>query len=117
MATIVPVQLPRNHTTPAKNSPPPDQLLAHISTNVALIVECPREARCHAHRRLPSLSNFIHQVYNKCRLTPALLVVALIYLDRLKCKLPTGSQGGMSLECPAWLYLKVLHAKYFNDRI
>lgn len=97
MATIAPQQIhyaKNSHKEIKPSTASPDQLLAHISNNVSVIVECPREARCHAERRLPKLSNFIHQVYTKCCLTPTLLVVALIYLRRLQRRLRSGSQGG-----------------------
>ncbi|CDS08283.1 hypothetical protein LRAMOSA02231 [Lichtheimia ramosa] len=96
-------------------SPPPSQLLAQISTNVAKLVECPREARSLAHRRLPSLPNFIHQVYVKCRMTPTLLTVALIYLQRLQSKLPSGSQGEYDTPYKLYLASVILASKFLED--
>ncbi|KAG2221504.1 hypothetical protein INT45_008829 [Circinella minor] len=96
-------------------SPPPDQLLAQISTNVAVIVKCPQEAGSLAHKRLPSLPNFIHQVYTKSRMTPTLLVVALIYLERLQKKLPNGSQGEYDTPYKLFLASVVLASKFLED--
>ncbi|ORY98596.1 hypothetical protein BCR43DRAFT_503415 [Syncephalastrum racemosum] len=93
----------------------PNDLLAHIATMVAGIVECPPAAQSLAERRLPKLSNFIHQVYNKCRLTPTLLVVALIYLERLQSRLPSGSQGEFDTPYKLFLASVVLASKFLED--
>ncbi|KAI9322701.1 cyclin domain-containing protein, partial [Dichotomocladium elegans] len=93
----------------------PTKLLAQISTVVAAIVECPREAKSEAHRRLPSLTNFIQQVYVKCRMTPTLLVVALVYLKRLQKKLPSGSQGEYDTPYKLYLASVVLASKFVED--
>ncbi|CAO3595080.1 unnamed protein product [Absidia cylindrospora] len=68
------------------------------------------------HRRiLPSLNSFIHQVHVKCRLSPAILVIALIYIHRLQQELPPHSKGDYDTPHKVFLAAVILACKFNDD--
>lgn len=91
--------LMNSHTSPVltfKSSPEP--LLSHMVHHVYHLVRCSNEVTYYQHALLPSLPRFIKTIYKKCRLSPAVLVVGLIYLERLKNNLPSEANGGKLLD-------------------
>jgi hypothetical protein len=72
----------------------PEPLLSYMVSNIDDLVQCSKERRYYQHLLLPALPTFIKLVYQKCRLTPTVLVIGLIYLQRLKRNLPEQAQGG-----------------------
>lgn len=76
-----------------KSSPEP--LLSYLVFNVNRLVQCSKERIYYQHMLLPDLPTFIKIIYRKCQLTPSVLVIGLIYLQRLKKNLPEQAQGGM----------------------
>lgn len=75
-----------------KSSPEP--LLSYMVYHVHHLVQCSTECEYYQHTLLPSLPRFIKSVYRKCRLSTSVLVISLIYLERLKRKLPSEANGG-----------------------
>jgi hypothetical protein len=71
-----------------------DNLIAYTAFNVKTLLECSKERIYYQQRLLPALPVFVRHVFYHCKLTPAILVVAIIYLDRLKQNLPLKSKGG-----------------------
>ncbi|KAI8137475.1 cyclin domain-containing protein [Fennellomyces sp. T-0311] len=93
----------------------PDALLAHVVSNVDSVIQC-SEARMHyQHMLLPSLQSFITSMYSRCRLTPTVLIVALIYLDRLKRNLPSQARGEFDTHYKLFLAAILLASKYIED--
>lgn len=75
----------------------PEPLLSYMVSNIDDLVQCSKERRYYQHMLLPDLPKFIKLVYQKCHLTPTVLVIGLIYLERLKKNLPEQAQGGKLL--------------------
>jgi hypothetical protein len=63
-------------------------------SNVDALVQCTKERSHYQHMLLPSLSKFIKHIFKNCKLSPTVLVIGLIYLERLKKNLPSEAQGG-----------------------
>lgn len=85
--------VPSNSTQFAfKSSPEP--LLSFMVSNVDALVQCTKERSHYQHMLLPSLSKFIKHIFKNCKLSPTVLVIGLIYLERLKKNLPSEAQGG-----------------------
>lgn len=82
------------------DSEPLFSYMAYIARN---LVQCSRERIYHQHTLLPSLPKFVKAIFKKCRLSPAVTVVGLIYLERLKKNLPNGAKGGktkgLNIQC------------------
>lgn len=71
-----------------------DHLIAYTALNVKTLLKCSKERVYYQQKLLPNIKTFIKHIYNHCKLTPTILVVALLYLDRLKHGLPQESRGG-----------------------
>jgi hypothetical protein len=71
-----------------------NSLISYTASNVKTLIDCSNERLHYQHRLLPTLHVFIKHTFYHCNLTPTILMVALIYLDRLKSSLPRKSQGG-----------------------
>lgn len=71
-----------------------DNLIAYTAYNVKTLLECSKERHYYQQRLLPTLPVFVRHIFYHCKLTPTILVVALIYLGRLKSGLPSKSKGG-----------------------
>jgi hypothetical protein len=71
-----------------------NHLIAYTASNVKTLLDCSSERLHYQHRLLPTLHVFIKHSFYYCKLTPNVLVVALIYLNRLKNNLPRKSKGG-----------------------
>lgn len=71
-----------------------DNLILYTASNVKTLLKCSKERLYYQQRLLPSLPIFIRHIFYHCKLTPTILVVALIYLQRLKSGLPRKSTGG-----------------------
>ncbi|KAI8380997.1 cyclin domain-containing protein [Radiomyces spectabilis] len=93
----------------------PEPLLLYIVSNVDSMIECSSIRQYYQHHLLPPLPVFIHHLYRYCHLTPSVLVVALIYLKRLKTKLPCQSQGEYDTPYKLFLAAVLLALKYIED--
>lgn len=71
-----------------------DNLITYTASIVKTLLECSKERIFYQQRLLPTLPVFIRHIIYRCKLEPATLVVAIIYLDRLKQNLPRKSKGG-----------------------
>ncbi|KAI7900823.1 uncharacterized protein BX663DRAFT_516640 [Cokeromyces recurvatus] len=76
-----------------KSSPEP--LLSYMTSNIDHLIECSKERIYYQHMLLPELPIFIKIIYRKCHITPTVLVIGLMYLERLKKNLPDQAQGGI----------------------
>ncbi|KAI9264416.1 cyclin domain-containing protein [Sporodiniella umbellata] len=94
---------------------PVNHLIAYTATNIKSLLECSKEKLCYQHRLLPTLDIFINHMFRHCRLTPTILVVALIYLERLKNKLPQRSRGEFDTHYKMFICAAVLASKFVED--
>lgn len=90
---IIPTHLPP--VSPSLSTKSPEALISFTIENVGSILECSTQRRSR-HEQLPHLAHFVRETYFKCQLSPTVLIVALIYLERLKSCLPVQARGGMS---------------------
>ncbi|RCI01083.1 hypothetical protein CU097_015592 [Rhizopus azygosporus] len=94
------------------DSEPLFSYMAYIARN---LVQCSRERIYHQHTLLPSLPKFVKAIFKKCRLSPAVTVVGLIYLERLKKNLPNGAKGEYDTPYKLFLAAMILATKYIED--
>ncbi|KAG2195352.1 hypothetical protein INT46_010950 [Mucor plumbeus] len=93
----------------------PEPLLSYMVSNIDDLVQCSKERRYYQHMLLPELPKFIKLVYQKCRLTPTVLVIGLIYLERLKKNLPDQAQGEYDTPHKLFLAAMIVATKYIED--
>lgn len=93
----------------------PEPLISYMVSNIDDLVQCSKEAVYYQHMLLPSLPTFIKLVYQKCRLTPTVLVIGLIYLERLKKNLPQEAQGEYDTPYKLFLAAMIVATKYIED--
>lgn len=93
----------------------PEPLLSYMVSNIDELIECSKERRYYQHMLLPELPTFIKLVYQKCRLTPTVLVIGLIYLERLKKNLPDQAQGEYDTPYKLFLATMIVATKYIED--
>ncbi|KAI8087661.1 cyclin domain-containing protein [Gilbertella persicaria] len=96
-----------------KSSPEP--LLSFMVHNIDDLVRCSKERIYYQHMLLPDLPKFIKLVYQKCRLSPTVLVIGLIYLERLKKNLPQQAQGEYDTPYKLFLAAMIVATKYIED--
>ncbi|CAO3701318.1 unnamed protein product [Rhizopus stolonifer] len=96
-----------------KSSPEP--LLSYMVHHVYHLVQCSREREYYQHTLLPSLPRFIKAVYRKCRLSTSVLVISLIYLERLKRNLPSEANGEYDTPYKLFLAAIIIATKYIED--
>ncbi|CAO3682008.1 unnamed protein product [Rhizopus stolonifer] len=92
-----------------------NHLIAYTATNVKSLLECSKERSHYQHRLLPTLDVFVKHMFYHCNLTPAILIVALIYLERLKNKLPHQSRGEFDTPYKMFISATVLASKFIED--
>ncbi|KAG0174983.1 hypothetical protein DFQ28_003435 [Apophysomyces sp. BC1034] len=93
----------------------PDPLLSYTVSNIHNLVLCSEERRHYHHKLLPNLPSFVRHIYFRCRLTPSVLVVALIYLERLKRNLPSQAQGEYDTHYKLFLAAVLIASKFLED--
>ncbi|CAO3648815.1 unnamed protein product [Mucor hiemalis] len=93
----------------------PESLLSYMVSNIDDLLQCSKERRYYQHMLLPELPTFIKLVYKKCRLTPSVLVIGLIYLERLKKNLPDQAQGEYDTPYKLFLAAMIVATKYIED--
>ncbi|KAI8981839.1 cyclin domain-containing protein [Mycotypha africana] len=93
----------------------PKPLLSYMVSNIDHLVQCSKERIYYQHLLLPELSTFIHTVYKKCKLSPTVLVIGLIYLERLKKNLPPQAQGEYDTPYKLFLAAIIIATKYIED--
>ncbi|RCH85551.1 hypothetical protein CU097_007562 [Rhizopus azygosporus] len=92
-----------------------NHLIAYTASNVKTLLECSKERSHYQHRLLPTLHVFIKHTFYHCKLTPTILVVALIYLGRLKSCLPHQSKGEFDTPYKMFIAAVVLASKFIED--
>ncbi|KAI9026672.1 cyclin domain-containing protein [Phycomyces nitens] len=106
-------QLPSSPSLRVKHSP--DPLLSYATLNVDTLIKCSKKKTYFQHRLLPDLACFIRHIYFKCHITPTVLVIGLIYLERLKASLPSQSRGEYDTPYKMFLAAVVLASKFADD--
>ncbi|KAI8333454.1 hypothetical protein BC941DRAFT_434762 [Chlamydoabsidia padenii] len=91
----------------------PEPALSFMVKKIDGLLDCSSSPR--GHRTLPSLASFVRQVYVKCRLSPAILVIALIYIQRLQQELPSDSKGDYDTPHKVFLAAIILACKFNDD--
>ncbi|CAO3641427.1 unnamed protein product [Mucor fragilis] len=92
-----------------------DNLIAYTAFNVKTLLECSKERVHYQQRLLPTLPIFVRHVFYHCKLTPTILVVALIYLGRLKNGLPHKSKGEFDTPYKMFIAAVILASKFVED--
>ncbi|CAO3670440.1 unnamed protein product [Rhizopus stolonifer] len=92
-----------------------NDLIAFTASNVKTLLECSKEKLHYQHRLLPTLHVFIKHTFYHCKLTPDILIVALIYLNRLKNSLPHKSKGEFDTPYKMFIAAVVLASKFIED--
>ncbi|KAI9470841.1 MAG: hypothetical protein EXX96DRAFT_611992 [Benjaminiella poitrasii] len=95
----------------------PEPLLSYMVSNIDDLVQCSKERRYYQHMLLPDLPTFIKIIYKKCQLTPTVLVIGLIYLERLKRNLPDEAQGEYDTPYKLFLAAMIVATKYVEDDV
>ncbi|KAI7872448.1 hypothetical protein BDF14DRAFT_1753581 [Spinellus fusiger] len=93
----------------------PELLLSYISHTTDTLIKCSEHKKYYQHRLLPDIGSFVNYIYSKCHLTPTVLVIGLIYLERLKACLPNESQGEYDTPYKMFLASVVLASKFVDD--
>ncbi|SAM07763.1 hypothetical protein [Absidia glauca] len=95
----------------------PEPALTFLVKKIDGLLDCSpyQSPTYHQRHRVPSLKNFVRQVYVKCRLSPAILVIALIYIHRLQQELPLDSKGDYDTPHKIFLAAIVLACKFNDD--
>lgn len=92
-----------------------DNLIAFTAFNVKTLLKCSTERIYYQQKLLPNLKTFIKHVYFHCKLTPTILVVSLIYLNRLKNGLPRQSRGEFDTPYKMFIAAVILASKFIED--
>ncbi|CAO0803014.1 unnamed protein product [Mucor circinelloides] len=92
-----------------------DNLIAYTAFNVKTLLECSKERLHYQQRLLPTLHIFVRHIFYHCKLTPTILVVALIYLGRLKNGLPLKSKGEFDTPYKMFIAAVILASKFVED--
>lgn len=108
---------PNSASAAALCSRSPDALLSFTANNVDSVLECSKQ-RSFMHHSLPNLQNFVRDVCQRNHVAPCVLVVALIYLDRLKRNLsnmPGRAKGKFDTPYKIFLAAILVASKYTED--
>jgi hypothetical protein len=71
-----------------------DYIIAYTTVYVDMLLTCSKQRINYQQHLLPPLKKFIKYLYSHTKLSHSVLIVTLIYLERLKSCLPSHSQGG-----------------------
>ncbi|KAJ2956417.1 hypothetical protein NQZ79_g7728 [Umbelopsis isabellina] len=93
----------------------PEALTSFTTTTARSLLPCSKQQRlCHA-GRLPSLAKFIDNVFARCQLPAPVCLVTLIYLQRLKSKLPKSARGDFDTPYRLFLAAVLASSKYMCE--
>ncbi|ORZ17925.1 hypothetical protein BCR42DRAFT_350379 [Absidia repens] len=93
----------------------PEPAFSFMVKKIDGLLDCSAAVMTGHRRTLPSLTSFVRQVYVKCRLSPAILVIALIYIHRLQQELPLDSKGDYDTPHKVFLAAVILACKFSDD--
>ncbi|RCH82822.1 hypothetical protein CU098_002798, partial [Rhizopus stolonifer] len=93
-----------------------DNLIYFTAFNVKTLLECSKERLYYQQKLLPTLPVFIRHIFHHCKLTPTILVVALIYLERLRNGLPHQSKGEFDTPYKIFIAAVILATKFIEDK-
>ncbi|KAI8986431.1 cyclin domain-containing protein [Pilobolus umbonatus] len=96
-----------------KSSPEP--FLSYMVSHISDLVPCSKKRKHYQHMLLPKLDIFIMSIYQDCHLTPAVLVIGLIYLKRVRRNLPRESHGDYDTSYKLFLAAVIIATKYIED--
>ncbi|KAI9030754.1 hypothetical protein CLU79DRAFT_731366 [Phycomyces nitens] len=92
-----------------------DRLFSYTVSTIRQLIQCSNQKSSYQHMLLPDLYTFIRHVYLQCRLTPTVLVIALIYLLRLKKNLHSHARGEYDTPYKFFLASVMVSSKYIED--
>ncbi|RCH84143.1 hypothetical protein CU098_005493 [Rhizopus stolonifer] len=91
----------------------PEAMLAFTTLTATNLLSCTNNINC---KSLPPLNDFIQNLYHKKkRLSCAVKVFTLIYLLRLKSKLPDNARGGPDTPYRLFLAALLTSSKYLSE--
>ncbi|OBZ85573.1 PHO85 cyclin-1 [Choanephora cucurbitarum] len=90
----------------------PEALSAFTTLTVNSLLSCTNQTQW---KLLPPLNEFISNLYHKKRLSCAVKAFALIYLLRLKSKLPVNARGGPDTPYRLFLAALLTSSKYLSE--
>jgi hypothetical protein len=120
-------QLPRKPGLTNLSSPP--LKTAHITEKAIQVIRCRPESSSQLpsppttpikegfDASLPSLESFIKSIVRKSKCHVPTLLVTLVYLDRLKLRLPARSSGSPSTRYRVFLATLIVASKYCNGQL
>jgi len=92
----------------------PDALLSFTANTANNLLPC-NPHRTLTHHQLPSLSRFVHEIFQQSHLPPSIMVISLIYLHRLKSKLPAQARGDFDTPFKLFLAAILVASKYTSE--
>ncbi|KAI7904048.1 uncharacterized protein BX663DRAFT_506209 [Cokeromyces recurvatus] len=92
-----------------------DNLIAYTAIHVKTLLKCSKERHYYQQRLLPTLPIFIRHIFYHCKLTPTILIIAIIYLGRLKSNLPRKSRGEFDTPYKMFIAAVILASKFAED--
>ncbi|ORE04913.1 hypothetical protein BCV72DRAFT_306885 [Rhizopus microsporus var. microsporus] len=90
-----------------------DSVLAYITVTVDTLLPC---SNCKDQQRiLPPLNEFVNNFIEKSKLPIPILLITLLYLTRLKTKLPSTAKGAYDTPYRLFLASVLTSSKYLSD--
>ncbi|OZJ05136.1 hypothetical protein BZG36_01398 [Bifiguratus adelaidae] len=91
----------------------PEAVYAFAAINATTVLRC--RQRLSSHHHFPELEEFIRFIIDNTDITPTSLVVALIYLERLRLSLPREAHGDFDTPYRLFLAAIIVASKYTSD--
>ncbi|KAI8880187.1 cyclin domain-containing protein [Backusella circina FSU 941] len=92
-----------------------NDIIGYTTVYVDMLLTCSKHRVNYQQRLLPPLKKFIKYLYLQSKLSHSVLIVALIYLERLKCCLPDHSQGEFDTPYKMLIAAIILASKFIED--
>lgn len=89
--------------------------LAFTTTTANSLLPCSKQKRLSHVGRLPVLAKFIDNVFTRCQLPAPVCLVTLIYLQRLKTRLPKSARGDFDTPYRLFLAAVLASSKYLCE--
>ncbi|KAJ2963614.1 hypothetical protein NQZ79_g1440 [Umbelopsis isabellina] len=100
-------------TTTSVCSRSPEALLSFTTSTATSLLPCSRQLI--KHHRLPPLGQFIALVFARCNLPASVCLVSLIYLHRLKLRLPRYARGDYDTPYRLFLAAILTSSKFMSE--
>ncbi|KAI9288009.1 cyclin domain-containing protein [Umbelopsis sp. AD052] len=93
----------------------PEALTSFTTSTANSLLPCSKQKRLSHIGRLPSLGKFIDNVFSSCQLPAPVCLVTLIYLQRLKTRLPKCARGDFDTPYRLFLAAVLASSKYMCE--